>query len=185
MDLYFPKDCEGPLPCILTRTPYNKKECLDNPLKKIIPRTFVGQGYVLAVQDKRGRYESEGQYTLGKDDAKDRYGTVEWLTQQSWCDGNIGTLGCSYRGENQIYQAKLRHPNVKAMIPQAAGGATGSLNKRYTRRAFREGGDLNLAVFIPGCLICLIKNLKNLPLTTPRNRLIQKLILRLRFSIFP
>jgi putative CocE/NonD family hydrolase len=48
---------------------------------------------------------------------------VGWLASQQWSTGKVGTYGCSYRGENQVEMAKLRHPNHVAMIPQASGGA--------------------------------------------------------------
>jgi len=106
---------------------------------------FCGQGYICVVQDKRGRFESEGDYTLAKDDAVDGYETIDWLVDQEWCDGNVGTFGCSYTGELQIYQSKLWHPNLKAMIPCAAGGAVGSLGGRFTRWGTRFGGAVSLA----------------------------------------
>jgi putative CocE/NonD family hydrolase len=147
-DLHFPDGAKQPLPCVLIRTPYNKNTFREDPLNIEKVELFVGQAYVVAIQDKRGRYESESDYILAGGDAEDGYDTVGWLAEQEWCNGNIGTFGCSYLGETQIYQAKLRHPNLKAMIPQAAGGATGSLGGRYTRWGVRNGGAINLASLV-------------------------------------
>jgi putative CocE/NonD family hydrolase len=144
-DIYFPVGLEWPLPVILLRTPYNKKNWRTNPSLALRVRMFSGQGYICVVQDKRGRFESEGDYTLAKDDAVDGYDTIDWLIRQPWCDGNVGTYGCSYMGELQIYQAKLWHPNLKAMIPCAAGGAVGTLDRRFTRWGTRFGGAVSLA----------------------------------------
>ena len=58
------------------------------------------------------------------------YDTVGWLSQQPWCNGNVGTFGCSYPCEVQYLQAPLRHPNLKCMIPQN-GPALGAANGRY------------------------------------------------------
>lgn len=147
-DLYFPEGLDGPLAVILLRTPYNKNSWRSDPLLMPRLRLFVAQGYICAVQDKRGRFESEGEYVLARGDAEDGYDTIDWLIHQPWCDGNIGTYGCSYMGELQIYQAKLRHPNLKAMIPCAAGGAVGTLGGRYTRWGARFGGALSLATLV-------------------------------------
>ena len=51
-DLYFPVDLGGKLPVILLRTPYNKKsQWVADPA-----RWFAGHGYVVAVQDVRGKF---------------------------------------------------------------------------------------------------------------------------------
>ncbi len=78
----------------------------------------------MLVQDTRGRFESEGDYTISTPDDRDGYDTVTWAARQPWSTGKVGTYGCSYLGEAQIEAAKLRHPNLAAMIPQAAGGAS-------------------------------------------------------------
>lgn len=144
-DVYFPMELTYPLPVILLRTPYDKNDWHTNSLLAPRIRMFTGQGYICVVQDKRGRFESEGEYTLAKGDAEDGYDTIEWLIQQAWCDGNVGTFGCSYMGELQIYQSKLCHPNLKAMIPCAAGGSVGTLGGRYARWGARYGGAVSLA----------------------------------------
>ncbi|HEV2665571.1 MAG TPA: CocE/NonD family hydrolase, partial [Blastocatellia bacterium] len=64
---------------------------------------------------------------------------------QSWSNGNIGTIGCSYLGDVQILQAQARHPNLKAMIPQAAGSSIGAAGNRYYYFGVRKGGNVELA----------------------------------------
>ena len=119
-DLYFPEGAGDKLPVIVIRTPYDK-----NPWRgeRYPSYTFAGQGYVVAVQDVRGRYESEGEYIVSAADAKDGVDMVNWAAVQSWSNGKVGTYGCSYLGENQMEMARLRNPNHAAMIPQAAGGS--------------------------------------------------------------
>ncbi len=138
-DLYFPEGVGGKLPVVLIRTPYNKHG------RSGVPRQFVGQGYVVAVQDKRGRFASEGEYVVQGNDVNDGYDTVDWLARQSWSNGNIGTIGCSYEGDVQILQAQARHPNLKAMIPQAAGSSIGAAGNRYYYFGARKGGNVELA----------------------------------------
>ena len=98
-DLYFPDGVDGKLPVIMVRTPYGKDGTY--PYGGMIP-LLVQQGYIVAIQDIRGRYESEGRYRARYSDRKDGYDTVEWLIGQPWSDGQVATFGCSYLGETQV-----------------------------------------------------------------------------------
>lgn len=119
-DLYFPEGAGEKLPVILFRTPYNKKAARRENSDAYF---FAGQGYLVAVQDTRGRFESEGEFTISTPDTEDGYDTTEWLGTQPWSTGKIGTYGCSYLGDVQVMQARLRNPHLAAMIPQAAGSS--------------------------------------------------------------
>src|SRR5262245_56423649 len=131
-DLYFPEGIEGKLPAIMIRTPYNRK------VRTEAARMFAGQGYVVAVQDVRGKFDSEGHFTVAANDTNDGSDTLDWIAAQPWSTGKIGTYGCSYLGSIQIEMAKVRNPHHTAMIPQAAGGA-------YRYDDVLEGGAINLA----------------------------------------
>ncbi len=131
-DLYFPEGAGERLPAILIRTPYNRK------VRTEAPRMFAGQGYVVAVQDVRGKFDSEGHFTVAANDTNDGSDTLDWMAAQGWSTGKIGTYGCSYLGSVQIEMAKLRNPHHTAMIPQAAGGS-------YRFDDVLEGGAMNLA----------------------------------------
>ena len=72
-DLYFPEKAEGPLGVVLIRTPYHKKGFRKDDSEASF---FAGQGFVVAVRDKRGRYESEGLYILSDGDGPDGYDTA-------------------------------------------------------------------------------------------------------------
>lgn len=135
-DLYFPEGASGKLPVILIRTPYNKSSYRrDNSPTHI----FAGQGYVVAVQDVRAKYESEGrEYIVSAADTQDGNDAIDWLAAQPWSSGKVGTFGCSYSGENQMDTAKLRNPHLLAMIPQAGGGA-------YRFAGLIQGGVIELA----------------------------------------
>jgi putative CocE/NonD family hydrolase len=141
-DLYFPVDAGAKLPVILIRTPYDKAPYLK---PKSVARQFSGQGYVVAVQDTRGRHASEGEYTAFEGDVTDGYDTTDWLAKQTWSSANIGTYGCSYVGDVQILQSQLRHPNLKAMIPQAAGSSIGAAGNRYYYFGARKAGNMDFA----------------------------------------
>lgn len=118
-DFYFPEGLKEKLPVILVRTPYNKNTWRHESSEAYL---FAGQGYVVAVQDVRGRFESEGIFSLMKHEARDGFDTIDWLVAQPWSSGKVGTYGCSYLSEVQIALAKMKHPNHVAMIPQAGGG---------------------------------------------------------------
>ena len=91
------KAIDGPLPVLLQRTPYDKS----SEARKEEANFFAANGYVTVVQDCRGRFESEGGFSKYVDDARDGYDTVEWLAQQPWCNGKIGTFGLSYGAHTQ------------------------------------------------------------------------------------
>jgi len=146
-DIYFPVGLNKKLPVILIRTPYNK-----NTWRERRPGQpgnaaymFAGQGYVVAIQDCRGRFESEGDYVVTAADTLDGDDAVTWAATQPWSDGNVGRYGCSYLGENQIEQAKLKNPHLKAMIPQAAGGAVGTGGNFYRFFGYITGGTFELS----------------------------------------
>lgn len=142
-DLYFPVGAELPLPVILIRTPYSKDSRPPHYTRPgSIANYFAGHGYVVAVQDNRGRHESEGDFVVSRSEREDGYDTVDWLARQAWSTGRVGTYGCSYLGEDQVQLAAMRHPNHLAAIPQAAGGAYIGTNRPF---AFSEGGAIELA----------------------------------------
>lgn len=143
-DLYFPVGAELPLPVILIRTPYSKdsKTLFDYTQPGSIASYFAGHGYIVAIQDTRGRHESEGEFVPSRAERNDGYDTIDWLARQPWSTGRIGTYGCSYLGESQIQLAAMRHPNHFAAIPQAAGGAYIGTDRPF---AAIEGGVVELA----------------------------------------
>jgi len=121
-DLYFPEGAGDKLPVVLIRTPYNKDLVYKRKWGEG-PYMFAEQGYIVAVQDTRGRFESEGDYIISTPDVQDGYDATQWVATQPWSAGKVGTYGCSYLGDVQVMQAKARNPHLTAMIPQAAGSS--------------------------------------------------------------
>jgi hypothetical protein len=135
-DLYIPKGPAGArYPLILVRTPYGNR-----PGTYLAISVFASHGYIVAVQDKRGKFRSEGTYRVNGGDAEDGFDTIEWLAKQPWSNGNIGTYGCSYLGDVQIFAAQTKPPALKAMIPQASGSSAGSIRGLYRYFGQRIGG---------------------------------------------
>jgi uncharacterized protein len=122
LDLLRP-DVPEPLPVVLYRTPYDKvKTRTKSPSR--LPQLLAERGYVVAFNDCRGRFNSDGVFRPYFHEADDGYDTVEWIAAQDWCDGNVGMLGGSYVGETQWYAASRRPPHLKAIVPSAAGPGT-------------------------------------------------------------
>ncbi|MYC29553.1 MAG: CocE/NonD family hydrolase [Chloroflexi bacterium] len=134
---------EEPLPVLLQRTPYNKSA----PVRLEEATFFTNSGYVTVMQDCRGRYDSEGGFSKYVDEGQDGYDTVEWLAQQPWCNGKVGTFGLSYASHTQAALACLNPPHLSAMWLECGGFASayhsgcrngGAFELRQVTWAFRE-----------------------------------------------
>ena len=110
-DIYRPVDA-GRYPALLMRTPYNKAADPDDFYVAAAKR-----GYVVAVQDVRGQFRSEGSFNPYLQEIDDGYDTIEWLAAQPYVDGKVGTFGISYRGAVQWMTAPKRPPHLVAMVP--------------------------------------------------------------------
>jgi putative CocE/NonD family hydrolase len=106
----------GRYPVILQRTPYNKNLTAVGMLMLDVIRA-ASEGYAVVIQDTRGRYSSEGEFYVFRDDILDGYDTVEWCAVQPWSDGNIGMYGASYVGATQWLAAISRPPHLRAIFP--------------------------------------------------------------------
>lgn len=93
-DVYLPKS-ESPFPTILIRSPYNKNSSKGEGEK------FTKMGYVVVIQDTRGKFESEGKFYPFKHDRKDGLETIKWIKAQDWSNGKIAGWGGSYVGYTQ------------------------------------------------------------------------------------
>ncbi|HVE35556.1 MAG TPA: CocE/NonD family hydrolase [Gemmatimonadaceae bacterium] len=133
-DIYRPAELTGPLPAILMRTPYNKQG------NALAGNVFASNGYVVVVQDVRGKFGSEGEYRIYNGDMTDWSDAFDWIGHQPWSKQRIGSFGCSYLGEQQIIAAQQRHPLHIAAIPQAAGGNLGRVGRHRTFWGSVEGG---------------------------------------------
>ena len=116
---------EGKFPVLLERTPYGKDRGAAEA------QYYVPRGYVVVMQDVRGRYESEGRWRPIVDDPQDGSDTASWIGAQAWCDGGIGTMGSSYGGATQHALAIGNAPFVKAMVPRNAMSDIGRYGVRH------------------------------------------------------
>ena len=109
-DVYRPK-AEGTFPILLERTPYNKSRSADFGVKA------AARGYVVIVQDVRGRYTSDGEWYPFKNESNDGYDTVEWAATLPYSNGKIGMFGGSYVGATQMLTAIAHPPHLAGICP--------------------------------------------------------------------
>lgn len=114
-DIYRPEG-PGPFPVLLQRTPYDKSMPLSRNM--LDPLKAASHGYVVVIQDTRGRYTSGGEFYPFRDDLHDGYDTVEWAASQPWSSGKVGMYGNSYVGATQWQAAKSCPPHLVAIAPR-------------------------------------------------------------------
>ena len=140
--LYRPRYAPSKLPTVLVRLPYDRLQYGEGLRAAEI---FASRGYAVLVQDLRGTHASEGEFVPYQHATSDGAATLDWIAQQPWSNGRVGTFGCSALGETQYSLARAKHPAHAAMIPMGAGGAMGSARGRYTYFGLFEGGIFQLA----------------------------------------
>jgi putative CocE/NonD family hydrolase len=132
---YIPKDSSVKHPILLTRTPYTCSPYGEDKFNSRIYDTYwlnyLKEGYIIAIQDVRGKWMSEGEFVdvrpfnsnkQGKeiDEASDTYDAIEWMVNN--IPGNnkrVGCFGISYPGFYATMAALSGHPALKAVSPQA------------------------------------------------------------------
>ncbi|HEV1998566.1 MAG TPA: CocE/NonD family hydrolase [Candidatus Dormibacteraeota bacterium] len=136
-DLYRP-DGDGRHPVLVQRTPYDRT-LVSNAASDLDPLKMALAGYVVMVQDVRGRFESEGDFVTYASEADDGHDTVQWAAEQPWSDGNVGMFGLSYMAQCCLLAASRRPPALRAIAAlESPDSTTGG--DRY------RGGALSLGV---------------------------------------
>jgi putative CocE/NonD family hydrolase len=140
-----PLHATAPLPILMNRTPYGAKDYASvlGPGAK----RFELDGYILVVQDIRGRFGSEGTFDMnrpphsghaGTDESTDTYDTIDWLVKHlPNNNGRVGVLGISYPGWLTAAAGIGAHPALKAISPQAPMGDTWMGDDFFHQGAFR------------------------------------------------
>lgn len=114
-DVYRPDDAASH-PVLLARLPYNK-DLSPISLSLLSPIRAARRGYVVVIQDTRGRFKSDGQFSLFAGEAEDGSDTVAWCAAQPWSSGQVGMYGASYFGATQWLAAMANPPALKAIVP--------------------------------------------------------------------
>jgi len=120
-DVYIPKK-HGKYPVILIQTSYNKKNIrvwFTGEMRHRRGPLFTNTHYAFVVTDWRGRFASKDALTptTRGGSGQDGYDTFQWIIQQDWCNGKIGTWGGSALAGVQFRTAKENPPNLVCMAP--------------------------------------------------------------------
>jgi putative CocE/NonD family hydrolase len=112
-DIYRP-DSPGKFPVLLKRTPYNK---MGSGHEIAFAYKAASHGYIVIIQDVRGRYSSEGEWYPFVHEIEDGYDTVEWAAGLSYSDGRVGMWSGSYVGATQMLAAISNPPHLAGICP--------------------------------------------------------------------
>jgi putative CocE/NonD family hydrolase len=115
-DIYLPPQL--PAPVVVMRTPYLRDREDNGAVGALI--AFARRGYALVAQDCRGTGGSEpNSWDYYMYESEDGVDCVEWITQQPWYGGFIGSFGGSYVGQTQWCMAQ--HPAMSTIVPSVSG----------------------------------------------------------------
>ncbi|TDD22327.1 CocE/NonD family hydrolase [Actinomadura sp. KC06] len=109
-DLYRPRG-SGPLPVVLMRTPYGKRQ----PVIRLFAGLLARRGFQVVVQNVRGVHGSGGEFRAFHHEKDDGLATLKWLRDQPWCDGRVAMVGASYLGFTEWAVAPYADPPLEAM----------------------------------------------------------------------
>jgi len=109
-DVYRP-DTEGQFPTLLQRTPYDRRGSASQA------QQLAAAGYVVVLQDTRGRFDSEGEFYPFLDESNDGFDSVAWAAALPYSNGRVGMFGGSYVGATQMLAAAARPPQLVAIFP--------------------------------------------------------------------
>jgi len=148
-------------PLLLSRTPYDAAASVlrfNSPhLAAAVPQmddTAVAAGYIIVIQDVRGKYGSEGDYVMTRplkgplnptevDYATDAYDTIDWLVKNvPESNGRVGTIGGSYGGYTTVMSTVRPHPALKVAVPFAPMVDGWMGDDWFHNGAFRQDGSL-------------------------------------------
>lgn len=133
-EIYYPRTVEEPLPILFLRTPYqvaNPRGGYSRHLDSTFRELAIDR-YIIALQDARGRHESEGKFEWNRplrhrsdanaiDASTDAFDSIDWLVKNTKNNnGRVGMLGVSYPGWYVAMALIDPHPALKAASPQAS-----------------------------------------------------------------
>lgn len=98
-------------PVLLQRTPYNRAGETQQA------NDLAAHGYIVVVQDARGRFDSGGEFYPFRNESADGYDTVEWAAKLDQSNGKVGMFGGSYVGATQMLAAMAVPPHLASIFP--------------------------------------------------------------------
>ncbi|GAB4227557.1 MAG: CocE/NonD family hydrolase [Elainellaceae cyanobacterium] len=113
-DVYYP-DQNGEFPVLLMRQPYGR--AIASTVVYAHPSWYAAHGYIVVIQDVRGRGTSEGEFSLFAHEVEDGFDAVQWAADLLQSNGQVGMYGFSYQGMTQLYAAASRPKALKTICP--------------------------------------------------------------------
>jgi len=113
-DIYRP-EADGTYPVLLMRQPYGR--AIASTVVYAHPAWYAAQGYIVVIQDVRGRGTSQGEFQLFINEQADGEDAVNWAAQLPGSSGQVGMYGFSYQGMTQLYAAIARPAALKTICP--------------------------------------------------------------------
>lgn len=152
-----PIGAHGPLPILLRRSPYGVP---DKPYTEM-PESLTAlaaDGYILVIQNIRGRFKSEGVFSLSEDskitpgkgtiETRDAWDTIDWLVKNVPANnGRVGIFGVSYDGYTAAATLLDPHPALKAVSEQASPVNQWMNDDDHRYGALRLSYDFEYAVY--------------------------------------
>ncbi|HEY0785417.1 MAG TPA: CocE/NonD family hydrolase [Acidobacteriaceae bacterium] len=116
-DHYYPPSTGAPAqhPTLLMRQPYGRD--IASTVVYAHPAWFARQGYLVVIQDVRGRGDSEGEFYPFRQEGADGAETIAWLCARPESNGRLGMYGFSYQGMTQLLAAARQPPGLQAIAP--------------------------------------------------------------------
>jgi uncharacterized protein len=119
-----------PLPILVQRTPYGVPAKAFDEMPPYL-KELAADGYIFVVQNIRGRFKSEGAFTLSEDsrtehgqgtiETRDAWDTIDWLVKNvPNNNGRVGIWGTSYSGYTAGAALLDPHPALKAVSERAS-----------------------------------------------------------------
>jgi len=117
-DIYRP-DADGEFPILLMRQPYRR--AIASTVVYAHPTWYAAHGYIVVIQDVRGRGTSEGEFKLFVNEIADGEDAVNWAGNLSGSNGKVGMYGFSYQGMTQLYAAAAKPSALTTICPAMIG----------------------------------------------------------------
>lgn len=144
-DVYRPAE-RGSYPVLLMRVPYGKDTAQGFVFQH--PAWYARHGYIVVVQDCRGRFASQGRFDPLRHEAQDGYDSVEWAASLAESTGLVGMYGFSYAGATQLLAASEQPPSLRCCAPAFTASD-------YYDGWMYEGGILNLSFVMSWTVLML------------------------------
>ncbi len=110
----------GPWPVLLMRQPYGR--LIASTITYAHPSWYARRGFMVVIQDVRGRGDSEGEFYPFAAETADGVASVEWAAALPGSNGRVGMYGFSYQGVTQLLAAGAAPPALRAICPAMVAG---------------------------------------------------------------